>query len=292
MEYPMLVMVGYGGAGPTSMFTTLDHEQGHQWFPMVVGSNERRYAWMDEGLDTYQNAFSNERRSPGTSVFAAYLANWRQTVDDGTQSPIMTPPDRIDPAALGAVGYRKPAAVLLALRDNVVGRDAMDRAMREYARRWAFRHPTPGDFFRTIENVTGADLSWFWNAFFYRTDVLDIAIDGVSMRQSGGQDVAEVSLRRVTSVPFPVTMRLEYNDRSTTDVRLPVEIWTHAGNGRYTAIIPVPRPVVGVRLWPDRAVPDWNAANDVWGDAPPAERQAASTAGGLAPPIEPPAGRR
>ena len=175
----MFVMVHYGTTDPASIFGTIDHEQGHEWFPMIVGSNERRYAWMDEGFNTYQNAFSNERRAPGTNAFPEYVANWRQSVDNGTQSPLMTPPDRIDPDGLGAIGYRKPGAVLLALRDNVIGREAMDRAMREYARRWAFKHPTPADFFRTVENVSGEDLSWFWNAFFYGTDVLDIAVDGV-----------------------------------------------------------------------------------------------------------------
>ena len=182
MEYPMFVMVHYGTDDPTSIFNTIDHEQGHEWFPMIVGSNERRYAWQDEGFNTYQNAFSNERRVPGSNLFPAYMANWRQSVDDGTQSPLMTPPDRIDASALGAIGYRKPGATLLTLRDAVIGRETMDRAMREYARRWAFKHPTPADFFRTVENVSGEDLSWFWSAFFYGTDVLDIAVDGVSMR--------------------------------------------------------------------------------------------------------------
>lgn len=283
MEYPMFVMVHYGTADPSSIFSTIDHEQGHEWFPMLVGSNERRYAWMDEGINTYQNAFSNERRVPGTNAFPGYLANWRQSVDDGKQSPLMTPPDRIDPDALGAIGYRKPGAILLALRDNVIGRDAMDRAMREYVRRWAFKHPTPGDFFRTVENVSGEDLSWFWRAFFYGTDVLDIALDGVSMRQSNGQNVAAIELRRVTSIPFPVTIRLQFDNRTTEDVHLPVQIW--ARTDRYTATIPVQRPVIGARLWPDPNVPDWNSANDVWGDAPTAERQAGSTAGGLTTPI-------
>jgi hypothetical protein len=283
MEYPMFVMVGYGTGDPASIFGTIDHEQGHEWFPMMVGSNERRYAWMDEGFNTYQNAFSNERRSPGTNAFPAYVANWKQTVDAGIQSPLMTPPDRIDAAALAAVGYRKPGAVMLALRDNVIGRDAMDRAMREYARRWAFKHPTPGDFFRTVENVSGEDLSWFWNSFFYGTDVLDIAVDGVSMRQSAGETLAEIHLRRVTSVPFPVTMRLKLNDGTTQDVKLPVQIWTN--RDRYMATIPVSRPVVGVRLWPDASVPDWNASNDVWGDAPAAVPSAPSTGGGAVPPV-------
>jgi hypothetical protein len=283
MEYPMFVMVGYGNDDPASTFGTIDHEQGHEWFPMVVGSNERRYAWMDEGFNTYQNAFSNERRTPGTDAFPFYVTNWKQSVDAGNQSPLMTPPDRIDAAALAAIGYRKPGAVMLALRDNVIGRDAMDRAMREYARRWAFKHPTPADFFRTVENVSGEDLSWFWNAFFYGTDVLDIGIDNVSMRQVAGQTLADVQLRRVTSVPFPVAMRLKLNDGTTQDVRLPVQIWAHSD--RYTATIPVTRPVIGVRLWPDPTVPDWNSSNDVWGDAPPAAPNAPSSAGGLASPI-------
>jgi hypothetical protein len=283
MEYPMFVMVGYGTADPASTFSTVDHEQGHEWFPMVVGSNERRYAWMDEGFNTYQNAFSTERRIPGSNAFPAYVANWKASVDAGTQAPLMTPPDRIDASALAAIGYRKPGAVLLTLRDNVIGRDAMDRAMREYGRRWAFRHPTPADFFRTVEDVSGEDLSWFWRAFFYDTDVLDIAVDGVSMRQANGQNIAVVQLRRVTSVPFPVTMRLMLDDKSTRDVRLPVQIWAHSD--RYAAEIAVAHPVIGVRLWPDPNVPDWNAANDTWGDVPPAEHQAASTAGGVVPPI-------
>jgi hypothetical protein len=284
MEYPMFVMVGYGTEAPASIFSTLDHEQGHQWFPMIVGSNERRYAWMDEGLNTYQNAFSNERRVPGSDAYAGYMTSWRGAVDNASQSPLMTPPDRIDASALGAIGYRKPGAVLLALRDNVVGRETMDRAMREYARRWAFRHPTPADFFRTIENVSGADLSWFWNAFFYGTDVLDIALDGVTMRQVNGQTTAEIHLRRVTSVPFPVTIRLKLNGGATQDVSLPVDIW--ARTDRYTAIVSVSRPVVGARLWPDAHVPDFNHANDTWGDVPPVD-VASSSAGGIVPPVPP-----
>src|SRR5437868_9069865 len=290
MEYPMFAMVGYGNQDPASIFGTIDHEQGHEWYPMIVGSNERRYAWMDEGFNTYQNAFSNERRVPGSNAFPEYAANWRQAVESGTQAPLMTPPDRIDPNALGAIGYRKPAAVLLALRDNVIGRDAMDRAMREYARRWAFKHPTPADFFRTVENVSGEDLSWYWNAFFYGTDVLDIAIDGVAMRQTSGQNVAVISLRRATTIPFPVTMRLKFSDQSTQDIHLPVDIW--ARTDRYAAEIPVNRPVVGVRLWPDPNVPDWNAANNTWGDAPSGETHSASTSGGLVPAIPPSPSRR
>src|SRR5262249_39802532 len=115
-------------------------------------------------------------------------------------------------------------------------------------------------------------------------------VDAVNMRQSNAENVAEIHLRRVTSVPFPVTMRLKFNDGTTRDVRLPVEIWSRGD--RYVATIVVQRPVVGVRLWPDQSVPDFNASNDLWGDVPPADVRPASTGGGIVPPIPPGPGRR
>jgi hypothetical protein len=317
MEYPMFVMVHYGTEDPASIFGTVNHEHGHEWFPMVVGSNERRYAWMDEGVNTYINAFANELRVPGSSSWGAYMASWRSAVEQGIQAPIMAAPDHIEGAALGAIGYRKPGAVLLALRDNVVGRETMDRALREYVHRWAFKHPTPGDFFRTVENVSGQDLSWFWRGFFYSDDVLDIGIDSVinhagstqtrgamggapgpSVRTadssvapaaSGGaggapadpaQRTVMIYLRRNTSIVFPVTLRLGLSDGSTQDVSLPVDIW--ARGREFAATVEVRAPVTGARLWPDPFVPDWNSSNDTWGTPPPGTGAASpATTGGL-----------
>jgi aminopeptidase N len=207
------------------------------------------------------------------------LANWKTVQTQGVAVPLMTPADRIDRAALGAIGYRKPAAVLLTLRDHVVGRDGFDRAFREYTRRWAFKHPTPADFFRTIENVTGEDLSWYWRAFFYTTDVLDLGIEDVSNKTSDGQTVASIVVKRNTSIPFPIIMRLKLSDGSTQDVTIPVSIWN--SNQRVTAEVPVRSNVVGARLWPDGTVPDWNSANDAWGSAPNADAPGLVTTGGL-----------
>jgi len=282
MEYPMFVMVHYGNplGDPKSIFGTINHEHGHEWFPMVVGSNERRYAWQDEGFNTYINTFALERRTPGTMPYPGYVANWRQTVDNHIDAPLLTPPDRIDARALGALGYRKPAVVLLALRDNVVGRTTFDRAFREYTQRWAFKHPSPADFFRTIENVSGMDLGWYWRAFWYSTDVLDIGIDNVSMRQQEGQNYAVVALRRYTSVPFPVRLRLLFKDNTTEDVALPVEVWS--GGDRYEAVLAVKGPVIGARLWPEGVVPDWNPTNDAWGTPVPGVLASTpATTGGL-----------
>ena len=274
MEYPMFVMVHYAEA-PHGAFGTIDHEHAHQWFPMVVGSNERRYAWMDEGLNTYINAFSNEARTRGYGAWDRYLANWRQVVQNHTQSPLMTMPDRVEPAALGAIGYRKPGAVLLALRNAVVGRETFDRAFREYTRRWSFKHPTPGDFFRTIENYAGEDLSWFWRGFFYSDDVLDIGIADVTIGQGDARHRAVVALRRMTSIPFPVSLRLRCDTGATRDVQLPVQIW--ARGDRFDASVDVDCRVTGARLWPHGSVPDFNSANDTWGNAPEPDTPGAVT---------------
>src|SRR4051812_3353240 len=273
MEYPMFVMDHYTEpSSPGEVFRTNDHEHGHEWFPMIVGSNERRYAWQDEGFNTYINAFSQERRyggdpsrwPVGMDNFASYVANWRAVREMGLDVPLMTAPDAVPSTALGAVGYRKPGAVLLALRNEVVGREAFDRAFREYVRRWAFKHPTPGDFFRTVENVSGQDLSWFWRSFFYGSDVLDLGIANVTERQSEGERYAVITLTRNSSVPFPVSLRLRLSDNTTQDVRLPVEIWAGCPGGcqSFDAVVAVPASVTGARLWPSRFAPDFNAAND------------------------------
>lgn len=269
MEYPMFVMVHYGSADPTSIFGTINHEHGHEWFPMIVGSNERRYAWMDEGFNTYLNVFANEARYPGQNAYSGDLKNWADAVARHIDSPLMTAPDNIDAAALGAIGYRKPAVVLLTLRNHVIGAESFDAAFRQYIRNWAFKHPTPGDFFRSIENATGEDLSWFWKSFFYTNDVLDIGVDGVTQRTTDGQAYATISLRRMTSVPFPVRLRVAYSDGTTQDFTVPVNIW--ARGDRFKAILAVRGTVTGVRLWPDPSVPDWNASNDTWGNAPAAD---------------------
>jgi hypothetical protein len=268
MEYPMFAMVA-GEEDTLSTFSTINHEQGHEWFPMMVGSNERRYAWMDEGFNTYLNAFAKELRWRDTVIIESMVDNWRSAVDGGTDVPLMTTADNIPPSALGPVGYRKPAVLLLTLRNHVIGRELFDAAFREYIKNWSFKHPTPGDFFRTIENASGRDLSWYWREFWYTTDLLDIAIDSVSRRSQDGEDVAVIALRRNTPAVFPVRLRVKYSNGKTEDFELPVNVW--ATGDRFEAILPASMPVIGARLWPDSTVPDWNSENDVWGNAPSAD---------------------
>lgn len=276
MEYPMFVMVEYGSNGdPNTVFGTIDHEHGHEWYPMLVGSNERRYAWQDEGFNTFINAFSNERRYPGTNGYEGSLQSWRLVTTAGVDAPLMTAPDRLQPSALGAIGYDKPAVVLLTLRNHVLGAETFDRAFREYTRRWAFKHPTPADFFRTMENVSGRDLSWFWRTWWYSTETLDLSLVGVETHGSGAGMEATLTVRRTTRAIFPVEVRLRYADGTTEDLTFPVDAWGDGPTLRLQA--PVRGRVTGARLWPDGSVPDWDAANDTWGEAPPADARRAVT---------------
>jgi hypothetical protein len=268
MEYPMFVMVA-AGEDSMSTFSTINHEHGHEWFPMIVGSNERRYPWMDEGFNTYINAFAKELRWRDTVMIGSMLSNWKAAVDAGVDAPMMTPADNIPASGLGAVAYRKPAVVLITLRNQVIGPQLFDAAFREYIRNWSFKHPTPADFFRTIENATGRDLSWYWREFWYTTGVLDIAVDSVAQQRGEDGNTVTIFLRRTTPVVFPVRIRLKYANGTTADFDLPVNIW--ANGDRFDAVINAALPVVGVRLWPDPSVPDWDRSNDTWGDAPPSD---------------------
>jgi hypothetical protein len=267
MEYPMFVMVGAEGT-EQDVFGTLAHEHGHEWFPMIVSSNERLYAWMDEGFNTFIDAAPNALRFPGARTDyspAVDRADYAGLISAGTEEPIMTPADRIEPRALSALAYSKPSIAMGMLRDAVLGPEAFDAAFREYIRRWAFKHPTPADFFRTMQNVSGRDLGWFWREWLYSTDVLDLAVRKVSQTPvAGGGSRVQVDLARTTPVVMPVELRLTLANGQTTDVALPVEIWF--GGPEFSYVAALPAQVVGVQLDPNRKLVDVNAANNRWGN--------------------------
>ncbi|HEU4699562.1 MAG TPA: M1 family metallopeptidase [Gemmatimonadales bacterium] len=264
MEYPMVAMEAKGDS-PEDLYNVVTHEIGHMWYPMIVGSDERRYAWMDEGFNTFINTFSEEdywkrNDTPTRRQEARFVFMLDQ---QPTAQAIMTPANRyLNNNNLGSLAYVKPSIVLLALRNKVLGPEVFDRAFREYTRRWAFKHPQPSDFFRTMENVSGEELSWFWRQFFFTTAVLDQAVE--SVQQSGGE--AQVVLRNLGSAVMPVELELTYADGQKEVVRFPVEIWY--GGNRYVARVPAPKPIVAARVNPDGGFPDVNASNDAWSNAP------------------------
>jgi hypothetical protein len=271
MEYPMIVFC-HNRTDPKALFSVTDHEIGHTWFPMIVGSNERLYGWMDEGFNTFMNHYDWDKKYPGEYNRRGDPGLYISFALSGKEEPIMTPADRIR-GSLSMTAYTKPGLGLILLRDQLTGRERFDPAFREYIRRWAYKHPTPADFFRSIEDGVGEDLSWFWRSWFYTTERLDQAVDSVTVSDSAGMVASRVYLRSATPMPMPVELDLRMNDGTTQHLSLPVEVWE--GGSQYTAVVTGPKTVVGMTVDPKKLYPDVRRENNRW-DAP-------KTATGAAP---------
>lgn len=260
MEYPMVAMEAKDETRE-GLYSVITHEIGHMWYPMVVGSDERRYAWMDEGFNTFINIFSEEgyfkrddsKRRKGEAQFV--LLNDQAP----TAQPIITPANRYrTDGNLGSLAYIKPAMALYFLRAKVLGPAVFDAAFQEYTRRWAFKHPQPADFFRTIEDVSGRELDWFWRGWFYTTAALDQTVESVTQGQGG----VRVVIRNAGQQVAPVELQLTYSDGSTQLLKYPVEIW-YKGD-KYNAMITTDKTVVAATVNPDGQFPDINAGNNAW----------------------------
>jgi hypothetical protein len=261
MEYPMVAMEAKGDDGP-DLYNVLTHETGHMWYPMVVGSDERRYAWMDEGFNTFINTFSEEGYWKRDD--SAVRQRERQLVIGVDQmpfaQPILTPANRYKTSNnLLSLAYVKPSIALLTLRNKVLGSPVFDSAFREYTRRWAFKHPQPADFFRTMEEVSGRDLAWFWRGFFYTTAALDQSVEGVKQEPDGS---AQVTLVNLGDAVMPVELELGFEDGTTQLVKLPVEIWY--GGNRYVYQVKPGKTIASARVNPDGTFPDAVSSNDAW----------------------------
>ncbi|HEU4570191.1 MAG TPA: M1 family metallopeptidase [Gemmatimonadales bacterium] len=257
MEYPMIVFC-HNRVSPTALFSVTDHEVGHSWFPMIVGSNERRHPWMDEGFNTFQNYYSWTDFYGAPPVHRGTPEGIATYQRQGGEQPVTTAPDRT--RALGVVAYQKPGVGLRILRDVVLGPDRFDGALREYTRRWAFRHPTPADFFRTVEDYAGEDLSWFWHGWFETTGTLDQAVDSVTTVAANGRQ--RVYLRNAGALVMPVPLRLDYADGTSDRVTLPVEVWFYGPS--YFYVVDGGKPLAGVTIDPDSLLPDVARGNNSW----------------------------
>src|SRR5690348_10567953 len=183
MEYPGIVYCSSAEQGP-GLWEVTNHEFGHNWFPMIVGSNERKYAWMDEGFNTFINGINTKAFNKGEFYHRGDRWQIAQYIFGEKSERIMNLPDVLSDANLGSAAYDKPALALRLLRSNVLGERRFDYAFRTYIRRWAFRHPTPWDFFRTMENAAGEDLGWFWRGWIFNNWKLDQGIKEIRYVQN------------------------------------------------------------------------------------------------------------
>ena len=260
MEYPMIVFC-HNRTDPQALFSVTDHEIGHTWFPMIVGNNERLYPWMDEGLNTFMNRYNWDKKYPGAYNRRGDPGLYIPFALSGKEESIMTPADRIR-GSLSTTAYTKPGLGLILLRDHIIGRERFDPAFKQYITRWAYKHPTPADFFRSMEDGVGEDLSWFWRSWFYSTETLDQAVDSVA--SDSGSIASRVFLRNAGAMPMPVELELVMDDGTTKQLRLPVEVWY--GGNRYNLLIPEAKKVVRVTIDPKKLYPDVQRENNVWAE--------------------------
>ncbi|MFB6232444.1 MAG: M1 family aminopeptidase [Salinibacter sp.] len=260
MEYPQIVFCDMTRRGQ-SLFGVTDHELGHTWFPMVVGSDERRWAWMDEGLNQFMNQYSEldyYGEGTPTGALSGLSGITVRGMGKPDAQPIMTYADRV--SSYGRTAYLKPANGLMLLREHVLGPRRFDAALKAYFDRWAYKHPKPADFFRTIEDVTGEDLDWFWRSWFYETDVADPAVASVDTA-STARDTAAVTIEQNGELMLPVPVRLTFEDGTTQRRHVPEEAFytQDASTLRVTE-----GPLRRVTVDPSGILPDTSRANNAW----------------------------
>jgi hypothetical protein len=263
VEYPGLVFCG-ADYRRGELYSYLDHEFGHTLFPMLVGSNERRYPWMDEGLNTFINLLSTEHFHEGEYRALNDTTYLVESVLRGLLTPAFDPPAVTPDQAYNRFfsSKSKPAYGLLLLRQEILGPARFDEALRTYIRRWAYKHPMPADFFRTFDEAAGEDLTWFWREWFQENWLLDQAVTSVAYVNQDPAQGALITIMNKSQAAMPVTAELtEANGRKMT-VRLPVEIWQRGGVWTFRAS--TASPLTSVRLDPTHILPDVNRTNNNW----------------------------
>jgi hypothetical protein len=272
MEYPAMAFDDIGSP-PKVLFFVTAHEIGHSWFPMLVGFNERRHAWMDEGFNTFIDVYESDEFNRGEYApkrDSEYAPHGGNPVDeilpilaDPTAPPILSRADTVIEKWRHPVTYFKTALGLVLLREQILGPDRFDPAFRAFIAAWAFRHPTPADFFRFMDSYTGEDLSYWWRGWFANNWQLDLAVTGI--KPFPPKDPLRGSLVKVEALDklvMPVTLRVTFADGTSRDIRLPAETWIR------TASTDVPvvsnSPVVRAVLDPDHKIPDKDRSNNAF----------------------------
>lgn len=262
MEYPGMTFNGWQYKG-SELWGVITHEIGHNWFPMLVGSNERRYMWMDEGLNTFINYYSTKDFNHGeyfrkTRLDARALA--KNVLAHNTE-PLMTPPAVINLNNYDLY-YSKTAVGLHILRNFILGPKRFDRAFRTYIDRWAYKHPRPIDFFRTMNDAAGANLDWFWKGWFYKTWKVDQAVTGVSYVHDNPADGSYISIENMRKMPMPVEVKVYESNGHSGTMKLPVEIWQRGAKWefKYHSTSRLDSVVID----PNHILPDINPSNNKW----------------------------
>jgi len=278
MEYPGMAFDGIGDAGK-ALFWITAHEIGHTWFPMTVGFDERRDAWMDEGFNTFIDTFESDEFKGG--VFgpkrdSEYAPGGGNPVDeiiavlkDPDAPPILSRADTISEKYRHPVTYFKSALGLRLLRDVILGPERFDPAFRKFISDWAFKHPKPSDFFRAMESETGEDLSWWWRGWYFNNWGLDLAVVNVAYVGGNPARGADVTVEALDKLIMPSVLEIRYQDGKTRRIDLPAETFIL----RSKSIVNVGEggPIASVEIDPDHRLPDVDRSNNAYVVSPNAK---------------------
>jgi len=270
MEYPGMTFNDYREK-TAALWFLISHEIGHSWYPMIVGSNERKYPWQDEGVNTFINLDATEVFNKGEynndPYFSSEAGNWIKLNIDSLklhQQPLMAGPATMSESYVTGFGtyYNKTAYGLKLLRFNILDKERFDYAFRKYTEAWAFKHPTPYDFFNAMNNAAGEDLNWFWKEWFFTNWTLDQAINSVSYVDNDPAKGALITIENNGKMIMPVVVKVEQSNGKTETIRLPVEIWQRGAT--WTFNYPSISKINKVIIDPESVFPDVERKNNQW----------------------------
>jgi hypothetical protein len=271
MEYPGIVFDGITDRGKELYWVTA-HEIGHNWFPMIVGSDERRFGWMDEGFNTFIDIYASDEFNHGEFApkrDGEYAPGGGNPADeimpviaDPAAPTIMTAADAIPEKYRHPIVYYKPAFGLVLLREQILGHSRFDYAFKNYIHKWAYKHPQPDDFFRAMDNGAGEDLSWFWREWFDNNWKYDVKVLDAHYVNGRAKDGIEISVANMEQMALPVTIEIKFKDGTKQIERLPAETWMQRSVTTFT--LPTTKEVQSVIADPDKALPDMNRDNNTF----------------------------
>jgi len=269
MEYPGITFDGYTAKGK-DLFALIAHEIGHNWFPMIVGSDERRYGWMDEGLNTFIDVYASDIFNKGEYApkrdgeYAPKGGNPADeivpVINDPNAVTIMTAADAVPEKYRHSITYFKTSFGLVLLREQILGKDRFDYAFRNYIHKWAYKHPQPDDFFKSMDNGAGEDLSWFWKGWFYNNYKLDLALISARYVDNDPKKGVQVTVANKEAMAMPFTVEVKLKDGTSLRMKLPVETWLQ--DKAITFTMPTTTEAESVTVDPDNALPDMDRSNN------------------------------
>ena len=295
MEYPQVAFNpgrpdlpdgGYSDRIKNIMIKVTVHEVGHNFFPMIVNSDERQWTWMDEGLNSFVEMLAELDYDPNFPLRRGLPKNIVKYMsgDQSRIAPIMSKGDHT--YSFGNNAYGKPATALWILRETIMGRELFDHAFRTYAQRWKFKHPTPADFFRSMEDASAMDLDWFWRGWFYTTDVTDIGVKGVKKFYTSKNDDGSVNFNEDTSnglgfskkqnkyhyeitynkpggLVMPIIVEFTYKDGTKEKKTYPAQIW-RLNDKEVSKVFSSDKQIQSIVLDPDLETADVDTSNNSW----------------------------